>query len=263
MRWCRRNKAIGGVDRRLAAAAATAGGGGLAWLFAENPCRHSDRQSRRADEQTEANQRITGLAGNLDQEGQAHLESIALAESNRRLAMLINLERGSESPSRGARSARRHASGPCESLRLATEAGERRSGPAPRPGEPRRPGGDQLRRSQGRLSPTKPQFASVTLSPDAQDDSAPRVRGQNRGSGMSPLAGPIRPTHDRTPSRYNTPWRFSPDGRTVRDRLAWTTGRGAAVGRCHRSNQSANHRCAPLRSGVRRCGIQSRRSEAS
>ena len=95
-RWCRRNKllatSLGLAVVGLVAAAVSA------LLYASQQSRlasarklYADAQSRRADEQAEANRRIAGLASNLEKES-ARLKT-ALSESNRRLAML-HLERG-------------------------------------------------------------------------------------------------------------------------------------------------------------------------
>ena len=116
-RWCRRNKVLAasiGV-----AAAALVAVAVLALLFAENQRRLSAQQSLRLAEQTQATDKITRLAGDLDRRGKA-LES-SLTESNRRLAML-NFERGQIAFERGQ-------IGPgmiwtTESLRLATEAND-------------------------------------------------------------------------------------------------------------------------------------------
>ena len=116
-RWCRRNKVLAasiGV-----AAAALLAVALLALLFAENQRRLSAQQSLRLAEQTEATDKITRLADDLQRRGKA-LES-SLTESNRRLAML-NFERGQLAFEKGQ-------IGPgmlwtVESLRLATDAND-------------------------------------------------------------------------------------------------------------------------------------------
>ena len=94
--WCRRNPLMAGAASTVAMALVVVAA--MSLLYARQQTHlaaarklYAEEQTRRADEQTEAAARISGLAKNLETESQ-HLKT-SLADSNRRLAML-NFERG-------------------------------------------------------------------------------------------------------------------------------------------------------------------------
>ncbi len=116
-RWCRRNKTLAasiGV-----AAAALVAALVLSLLYAKEQYRLAAHQSLRVAEQAAATDKITRLAGDLEQRSKA-LES-SLTESNRRLATL-NFERGQTAFERGQIGAGMIWT--VESLRMAAAAGD-------------------------------------------------------------------------------------------------------------------------------------------
>jgi eukaryotic-like serine/threonine-protein kinase len=130
-RWCRRNKLLAtsmglAVAGLVAAAVSALLYAGQQGRLATAQKLYAAAQSHRADEQAEANQRIAGLASNLEKESgalkneRANLRA-ALSESNRRLAML-DLERGQAAFEKGQVGAGMLWT--VESLRMADAAGD-------------------------------------------------------------------------------------------------------------------------------------------